>query len=222
MSMPKKRCIAVMGLAIGFTAGCGTHGELGTGNFSYKCVDKSDASCGSVSLPALMAKGSRANISFSDDDRNNFTVIPAAPRLASLENGAIVFHEAGVVALVAHRGTEQVGDLAHVSIAVLDHLAVTSAPVSSPMGPLPIDTIPMGQQGTVSAKPIGPAGESLAGALAYTWQSSDPTIATVTPPTAPDHEATVVAKALGTTTIQASAGGVTGQITLTVTMPVTP
>src|SRR5262245_350279 len=98
MSMPKKRYIAVMGLAIGFTAGCGTRGELRTGTFSYQCVDKSDTACefiGSAPLPALMAKGARARVEFRDGDDNGFQVIPAAPRLASLENGDIVFHEAG-------------------------------------------------------------------------------------------------------------------------------
>jgi len=218
MRMPKKRCIAVMALAIGGTAGCGTRGELRTGTFTYECVDKSDVACvflGSASLPALMAKGSRARVNFSDGNDNSFQVLPAAPRLASLENGNIVFHEPGVVALIAQRGPDQVGDFVNVSIAVLDHLALTSEVVGAPAGMLP-GTVPNGQQATVTAAPIGPSGQSLAGALAYTWTSSDQTIATVTTPTSPDHKVTVTGKAPGTATIQASAGGATGDIVITV------
>src|SRR5262249_55844021 len=100
MHNPTMRFIALFMFSLVGTAGCGTHGELGTGSFTYACVDKSDVDCFSIGIPALMAKGSRGRVSFRDSNGSAFPVTPAAPRIASVVNGNIVFHEAGTVALI--------------------------------------------------------------------------------------------------------------------------
>ncbi len=209
MHTPTKRFIALFIFSLVGAAGCGTHGELGTGSFDYVCIDKSDVACtsiGSLALPALIAKGSRARVSFRDSNGSAFPVTPAAPRIASVVNGDIVFHEAGTVALIADKSEEDVEDFTHVSVAVLDHLSLTAVT----MGPVKV-----GQQAAVNAEPIGPSGQSLAGALAYTWTSADPMIASVSSDPK-SRTASVTGVAAGTTTITATAAGATGQFTVTV------
>jgi len=200
----------LLGFALAALSGCGTAGELGQGYFEYQCIDASDPTCGgldfSPDIPTLIAQSARARVAYDPtSDSTTFEVTPAAPLLASVQDGAIVFHEPGEIALLARRGGK-VADFVHVRISVIDHLSVTGGEELS---------LSEGQEAQIRVTPVGPTEQALAGALAYSWVSKDPQIADVIPVIASD-KATIEGKAPGSTTITVSVGSVSKDITVSV------
>jgi hypothetical protein len=220
--------------ALGFVAlsSCGSAddvtGNLGNGSFSYVCVSTDDPACASnatgssqvgespASFPALLAEGAHFKMTYDpkSSDGGNPTLKPVAPEYISAlsADGSLTALKAGKDAVVA-RST--------VSGLVYDYTYVTISPISS-LGVTTLDGSPLptslkistGGTTTLVASALGPRDEKLAGAVDYTWTSSDDAIVHLEEGNPTAHVDFDGMKA-GTATLTVTQG------TMTVTIPIT-
>jgi hypothetical protein len=176
-------------------AGCGSLGSPGSlskGAFAYVCTSNSgttDVGCSSSLLssrdvPASIAVGTHFDLQygavFGSDAPIVTTLAPVSPSLlateTALDAGATGFRFTGpgTVAILAHAADGSVVDFLHVTGVVIDHVSLQD-PLGLSVMPF---QVPAGGA-MLRAVPQGNTGEQLAGEMAYTWSSSDPTVATV-------------------------------------------
>jgi hypothetical protein len=190
-----RRTLGFLLVAAAALAGCGplgSPGSLSKGAFAYVCTSNSgmvDAGCTSSFLtssdvPASIAVGTHFDLQYGavfDSDAPIVTSLaPVSPSLLagepSLDAGATGFRftSPGTVAILAHAADGSVVDFLHVTGVAIDHVSLQD-PVGQGVTPF---QVPAGGA-TLRAVPQGSIGQQLAGQMAYTWSSSDPTVATV-------------------------------------------
>jgi hypothetical protein len=168
------------------SAGClpATQGELGNGDFTYFCASDDDLACqndlfGASGVPDAIAVGAHFDLRFDPDGPSSTAVIvPASRAILSTELGlgtdttGFRFTSPGTVAVLAKSGG-RVLDFVHVTGALLDRVTITDR-LGNEVKSLSISTSDFGE--TLTASPRDDLGQILAGAMTYTWSSSDESV----------------------------------------------
>ena len=220
---------AALGLAALFAAaGCvpTTPGDLQNGGFTYLCPSESDLACqdqlwDASDVPPAIAVGAHFDLEFApplrlgDNDVPPVTsLVPASSMLAvepstKPDSTGFRFLAPGTVAVLAE-GSGVVVDFLHVTGEALDHVAVLDD-----TGDETHAITVHGYGATLQALPRSSTGETLAGALDYTWTSSDESVVTVSQQFEPNR-ADLTPGAPGTATVTVTAGGATTSVQVTV------
>lgn len=193
----------------------GKTGNLGNGGFQYKCVDAQDdqackdvsstaADPGPSSFPTLIATGSAFRMVFTplDDDVKSV----GNPSLRAVSSEYLVgttadqfeAKKAGACAVVAVSSVDgRVIDYTIVHMADVAQIAVTSGgiPVTANL-----DVTVAGRK-DVTAAPLGPRSEKLAGTLDYVWQSDDTSKVAFDVPDPRSPHVSIVGVAAGTANV---------------------
>lgn len=232
--------ILVCSFAAGL-AGCvplGSQGSLQNGSFAYVCNSQeaaaTDEGCSpsltdEEDVPAAIAVGAhfdlQYNVSSSSDSGVIQGLVSAAPTLLSPQPSTTAgafgfsFSSPGVVAVLATT-SGGVADFVHLTGAKLDHLALTDEG-NGAVTSITLSGDTSAAETTITATPVSATEQSLAGAMTYTWTTSDPTVVGVEPidelfgPN-PSNQMTLVPAGTGTATVTVSVPG--AQATLDVTV----
>jgi len=170
------RAVALVGAAL-LTGSCdedqdlpGDRGDLGEGNFVYRCLGVNDSACasGTALLPQVLAVGGRFDMSFAVSSGPAPAVISPASELVRRDNGAFEVLKAGQFALLAVTGNSEVIDIKHLAAAPIAEVRVQRDKE------LPVARLALapGEAVTLGAVPLDAWGVTLGGALTYTWRSS--------------------------------------------------
>lgn len=191
-------------------ASCGplnaSTGELDNGQFSYRCVDSSDAVCddfvGVASMPELLAVGGAFDLQYAGDttDSGPVKVEPASERMISSASGRFKLLLPGVSAALARNTSGVVADFIHLRGASVHHLDVAGPSSTQAVTQVQMDT---DQEVDLQVAPKDEFGTSLAGALPYTWSISDSTVVALDT-TLKKNRVTLTAFKAGTVTVEAS------------------
>lgn len=224
-----KRMLVFLAGAL-LSAGClpRTPGELSNGGFTYFCAGDDDLACrhdlfDASEIPVAIAVGAHFDIEFNPpfiDGEDNPTVsriISAAPSVLAQELAqdfdadGFRFEKAGTVAVLAMAGN-QVVDLIHLTGEPVDQVSLVDR-----LGDTPAHlTISLSGYGdTLEALPREESGVILAGALTYTWQSSDEGVVRVEPGAHP-NEVELAPEGPGEATITVSVQGKLAGVSVTV------
>lgn len=202
--------------SLALQAGCpeeddlpGQRGDLGVGNFVYKCVSVTDTACadGGVTpavLPQAVAVGGRFDMTFAVRSGPLPLVISPSATAMRRDSGAFEVLQAGTFSLLAVTGNSEVIDIMHMRGEPVAEVRVQQA------NELPVSrlTLSPGQMVAVAAVPFDAQGRQLGGALAYQWRSADERHLTVE--TLPNLSSVRVrAVAAGTTTLLLTVAGQT-------------
>jgi hypothetical protein len=155
----------------------GERGDLGEGNFVYRCLGVNDSACasGTAVLPQVMAVGGRFDMSFAVASGPLPAVISPASELVRRENGAFEVLQGGLFALLAVTGNSEVIDIKHLAAAPIAEVRVQrdkELPVAR------LSLLP-GESATVGAVPFDAQGVTLGGALSYVWRSNNEALVSV-------------------------------------------
>jgi len=195
-------------------------GELGRGEFTYRCSGQSDALCPGSSqtatgFPKAVAQGGRFSLDYAYNEDYAGMALPllktSAPARIADANGIFTGIALGYTSIIGVSGTSEVIDVKHMRLAAIDHLEVTE------------DFLTIGETVTVSAgaelaltvSPYGAQDELLAGSLDYTWTTADPTIAAVVG-AGTDDLASIEGLSEGETTVTVQVGELALQIAVVV------
>lgn len=246
--------LALPALGCDGISGPGTPGELGQGTFSYQCaLSEGDAVCNDASLnpinrdvvetqlgidgqiPAGIAVNGRFQLTYFGDvttddfERLNLVIEPAASDNID-EQGGFRIREAGRHDFLARdKAEDEVADF-------IDLYAYNMTNLTIWMDEQPLDELEL-TIGTVSTHAILAATPTadidgqeiyLGGAMAYEWESSDPSILAVDPAHSTEPEPTtsvelnndevrVTAVAVGTAVLTITVGGFIRAMPVTVT-----
>jgi hypothetical protein len=218
----------------------GRQGNLGHGVFGYQCQSDSDPACpsGSTSLPACdgparttspsqncfpsaVALGGRFRVQYTPGDSTanvgNPTVTPVSnDYLSAAGDGLFQALKPGYAGVVA-RST--------VTIEVVDYTLLRITPIaairiqdSTGKTAAPSLVLPKGGKASYKLVALGKASEQLAGAVDYTWSSSNLTVVRLGQGN-PSATMTVEALAPGSSTLTATSDG---KIQATLAITVTP
>lgn len=235
--------VALMGTACGVgDPGTGSIGELGEGVFTYNCVGDGDAVCNVTEavdtaevdfdlglngeIPAAIAVGARFDLSFWGDvttDEGELLFVETVP--ASDEHvrigGGFMIEASGTFAFLARSPKGFVVDFTHLT--AFDTSALEVWHEEQRVSSLSLLT---GREIELAVVPRDVTGVALAGALPFTWQSSDESllrIAAVDSVGTPesgleqnDDEVRIVAIAAGSAELSISAGDVQQIIVVTI------
>ncbi len=240
--------LAVAGCSSSEAVTQGTIGEMGEGVFMYACVDDGDAVCNETAavdsqavevdlgiegeMPSAVAVGARFDIHYSGSifgDNGQSLLIDVVPaRSDDVHNkGGFIITSPGSYAFLARSPKGIVGDFTQIEAIEAsdldiwkDEQRVTSFEAM------------VGAEVNLAVVPNDDVGISLAGALPYTWESSDDTVLVLGPvsgvgtPTGGveinDDEIRIVALAEGQVVLTVARGDLTQEVTVTVTPEVTP
>lgn len=221
-----KRLLLFLAVAL---AGClpRTQGELQNGGFTYFCAGEDDLACrndlfDASGVPPAIAVGTHFDLQFSPPILHTDTITtvtsiePAAPGILAEEPSHGVdttgfrFIAPGTVAVLAKSADGDVVDFVHVTGAAIDHIALVNRQGNEP------EAITLTGSGyTLEAIPRDDHFRTLAGALSYTWASSDEQVVT-TSPSFESNEVALVAVGPGTATITVTVMGKQASIAVTV------
>lgn len=200
-----------------------TPGELDNGGFTYFCASDKDLACthdlfGASGVPEAIAINAHFDLRFDPDGSNNTaTLVPAARNVLTTELGlgtnttGFRFTSPGTVAVLAKRGSE-VLDFIHVTGAPLDRITL-SDDFGEPIQKLTITGSSFGEN--VTASPRDELGNILAGALDYTWTSSDESVVSINRRSDP-NEASLVPEGNGKAVVTVTVQNQTASIDVTV------
>ena len=194
-----------------FTNEPAKEGELGVGNFLYRCVGDSDPYCDeggtADDFPEAIAVGGRFNLDYNQD------IDGAVPRVKSgsdaivSDGNALVMARAGYGVVLATEGFGDVVDLLHISGRDVTRIAVTT------MDSQELQTIELapGERIALQARPQDDLRTTLGGALDYAWQSDDESIFEIASADL-DESVEIEAVAAGTAMLLVSTGMFTQMI----------
>jgi hypothetical protein len=168
-----------------------TTGELNNGGFTYFCASDDDLACrddrsGASDIPPAIAVGAHFDLDFSPPLLSTGTpavtrIQPASPDILVAESSldpdttGFRFKAPGTVAVLAKSGAEVV-DFVHVTGANIDHVSIVDGLGNEAMA-VSIASASFGE--TLKALPRDAESHTLAGALAYSWSSSDESVVSV-------------------------------------------
>lgn len=188
-------------------------GALNQGGFTYLCTDSSDVTCDGDLLKAAVPPGAiavggtfdltyTANFSLTPNTSDPVTVVPASPGLAEPSAGGFTVEAAGESAFLARTASGTVDDFTTLYGVPVDHLSLPSN--------LEVE---VGQPQLVRVYPEDAAGNTLGGAIQYTWVSSAPDVIQVD-----GNEGAVSLEAFqeGSATITVEGAGASASINVTV------
>ncbi len=214
-------------------------GELGAGEFTYHCIEPSDAQCdeGEEVAPAAfkhIATGATLAVSYENEDRqliaadvyfyNRSARLEVTEREAGSANGnaQVRFLSPGYTALLAYTVDGKVDDILHTVVVDPAGIAISrrdegGGSFSGSFGDVSID-VTIGLGVTLRAAPTDDAGDILAGALDCEWQSSDDSVVEIVgDPT--DNVVDLDLKAPGTSTITVKLGAIEASTDIVVGAP---
>ncbi|MEP7124600.1 MAG: hypothetical protein ABJE95_26970 [Byssovorax sp.] len=222
--MTRKLLLMVAASGLLALASCGpfdsSTGELNNGRFSYLCVDSSDSTCegvlGNAAIPDRIAVGGTFDLEYAGDTKGSapVQVQPASETMISGASGNFKFRIPGIGAMLARNTSGVVADFVHLRGVAVDHLNV-----GGPSSGEAVSKVEMTTEGNVtlevSARDVSDA--PLAGALAYTWSSSDEKIVALGVQ-GPKKIAVLTGLAAGTATVEVTLpGGLKMAVLVTVT-----
>lgn len=165
-----------------------TQGELHNGGFTYFCAGDDDLGCrddwsDASDLPPAIVVGAHFDLDFSPPVLRTGTptvtrIEPAAPGILVSEPSldpdttGFRFEAPGTVAVLAKSGDEVV-DFVHVTGAPLHHVSIVDS-LGDVSTSLSISTSSFGE--TIKALPRDEQSRTLAGAMKYSWASSDESV----------------------------------------------
>jgi len=226
----------------------GTIGDMGEGVFTYTCVDDGDAVCNQTAavdsqaveidlgingeIPSAIAVGARFDIHYSgqvttdDGEVLLLDVVPA--RTDEVHNkGGFIITSPGTYAFLARSPKGVVADFTH-----LLAIEATDLDVWKDEQRVTAFELMAGGEANLAVVPNDDVGIALAGALPYTWESSNDSVVVIGPagsqgtPTGGveinDDEVRIVALAEGEALLTVSRGEIAHQVTVTVNPEVTP
>jgi hypothetical protein len=234
-TFPRAPLAAVLA-AIAFAASaCGAgddslrDGNLGRGTFRYRCVRAEDPACVESSsrtndglssdvasrdrpavFPKAIALGGIFDVTFQPDARDvGFpTLKPVAPDYLTRLTDAFIARKAGVASIAAYRSSDDTFlDFMTIRIAPVNRIAMFD-PATRTAYPDPL-RMRAGESRVVALNATGSAGETLAGALDFTWSSSVPTTVAFSGPS-PAVRMTLTAGEPGVSQIEVTIAGVDG------------
>lgn len=158
--------------------GCTSAGKLEAARFDYICVDSSDAACDYLfaAPESVIAVGGRFDMKAETTSGEDLTVRPAVVTRVAEDADAFVALSAGPASILAVDDVDTVIDILDVEVRAVAELEVSSdifAPSSMALtiGEPPFDLL---------VRALDSEGATLAGALAYSWESSAPDVLEVT------------------------------------------
>lgn len=225
--MTKAHCSAPRHAALGIAAalatlvgvGCGDpftnepakEGELGVGNFLYRCVGDSDPYCDeggtAENFPEAIAVGGRFNLDYNQD------IDGAVPRVKSgsdaivSDGNALVMARAGYGVVLAVEGFGDVVDLLHIPGRDVTRIAVTTMDSQELQS---IELAP-GDRIALRARPQDDLRSTLGGSLDYAWASDDEAVFEIASADL-DESVEIEAVAPGTAMLMVSTGMFTQMI----------
>ena len=159
-------------------------GELGRGEFTYRCSGDSDALCpaGSAtatSFPQAIALGGRFSLEYAynsdyEGDPPPILKSSVADRISSTD-GIFKALATGYTAINGVSGASEVVDVKHLRVAAIDHLTVTEDQLKIGASV----TVEVGSVLSLTAAPYGAQDELLGGDLDYIWSSASSEVAAV-------------------------------------------
>jgi hypothetical protein len=189
------------------------NGELGRGDFRYRCLDESDAYCEADTFPAAIALGARFDLDYEPGT-------PLSLSGLSVESGSAFAEELGdvyevrdagrFVMLAVHQG--EVVDLVHVLSQPMVDIAIEDAAGFV----LPELRLGLGETMELEALPLDPSGRLLAGSLQYQWRVEAPEAASLRAPGLDPRRIVVTGEASGDTMLTVAVGEVEQTIPLRV------
>lgn len=218
----KTRTAGFLACAAAIAAGCdpGTEGELGRGDFVYTCPFGADdpvcSFAGDEQGVPQVAVGGQLALRYESHDYGAFRVEPASDRHVAAGVSSFTVGIAGPTGFFSVDWDSDVYDLIHLwvrPIATLDVRCEGWAGFSDSCGPEL--AMQAGETGDVEAFPLASDGQLLGGALGYSWESADPSVASVEP-AGSGRAARILAGAPGATTLTVSAGGATASLGIVV------
>jgi hypothetical protein len=181
-------------------------GELSNGQFTYRCVDSSDAACddlvGKVAVPALLAVGGTFDLEYAGDTAGSSPVQlePASEKMLSGASGNFKLLLPGVSAVLARDTSGEVADFIHLRGVNIDHLDVAGPSSTKAVTQVQMDT---DKEVELHVVPKDELGALLAGAFSYAWSTSDATIVALDTPLE-KNRVTLTASKAGTATVEVS------------------
>ena len=222
--MTRKPLLLVVASGLLALASCGpfdsSTGELNNGRFSYLCVDSSDSTCDgftdNATIPDLIAVGGTFGLEYAGDSKGSspVQVQPASDTMISGASGSFKFRIPGVAAMLARNTSGVVADFVHLRGVDIDHLDV-----AGPSSSQAVNTVEMTTDAdvTLEVNAKDSTGSKLAGALAYTWSTSNFNVVSFSVQGA-TKRAVLTGFTAGTATIEASLpSGVKMAVLVTVT-----
>jgi hypothetical protein len=160
-------------------------------------------------MPEVIAVGGRFRLGLSAGGFGSSQIEPASTALVQSSAGEFEFTAPSTVAFLAFSGG-RLSDFAHLTAVAPDSIRV----MDSRGGELETLRLEVGEDVTLSAVPFRGA-DALAGGLRYTWSSANSRV--LQAPLQPSATATVLGRAVGTTTLRLRTPlGLTTEITVTV------
>lgn len=191
-------------------------GELGNGEFHYRCVTDDDPACLAgttvADFPARVAVGGRFELSYTWNDAAS-NPLPdlrsAAPERLSLKNETFTALADGYSAVLAVVGNNDIGDLIHILASVPTEVAVQVERVDYVEY-----TLAAGAEVRFQAITRDDDSYVLAGLLEFAFAVDDPAVAEIVGTT--EGHVMVRGVAPGSTVLHASLGDLTAELTITV------
>jgi len=186
-------------------------GELGVGNFIYRCVGDSDPFCsdGGVAdtFPEAIAVGGRFNLDYNQDrDGALPNVIPGSDAVV-MDGPSLVLTRAGFAVVLASQGFGDVIDLLHLTGRDVTRIATFTGDSQE----LITIELEVGERITLEGRPQDENRTTLAGSLDYEWGSDNEAVFEVA---SADQDESVEVEGVGPGTAQllVTAGGFTQMI----------
>lgn len=192
-------------------------GELGNGEFHYRCIGDGDPACSGGStvgdFPARVAVGGRFELQYTWNDDDASQPPPdlrsgAADRLR-LQGEIFTPLASGYTAVLALLGNSDIGDLIHIHASAPTAMAIQHQRLDYSEYVLPADT-----ELRFDAVTRDDSSHVLAGLLQFTWEVDDPAVARLVG----TGDAHVIVRGLsaGTTSLRATLGDLTAELVITV------
>ncbi|MEO5727544.1 MAG: hypothetical protein ABI134_03765 [Byssovorax sp.] len=183
-----------------------TRGELSNGQFTYRCVDSSDAACddpvGTAAVPALLAVGGTFDLEYVGDATESSPVQlkAASEKMLSGASGNFEVLLPGVSAVLARDTSGVVADFIHLRGVNIDHLDVSGPSSTKAVTQVQMD---IDKEIELQVVPKDELGARLAGAFPYAWSTSDFNVISLSP-ISKKNRVTLTAFSAGTATVEVS------------------